>query len=71
LTFLPEIGILLIEREVIQMEKSRKGYLVVQQSKTYVEIRLQNGKVIKEYLTQSEVRGIIKTEKVIGIRRVV
>lgn len=52
------------------MEKTRKGYLVAQQSKTYVEIRLQNGKVIKEYLTQSEVRGIIKTEKVIGIRRV-
>lgn len=45
------------------------GYYVVKQRKTLMIITLQNGKVIKDYLTQTEVRGIIKTEIVIGIRR--
>lgn len=47
----------------------KKGYVVYQEKKTLMEITLQNGKVIKEYLTQSQVRGIIKTEKVIGMKR--
>ena len=45
------------------------GYYVVKQQKTLMIITLQNGKIIKDYLTQAEVRGIIKTEIVIGIRR--
>ena len=45
------------------------GYYVVKQQKTLMIITLQNGKVIKDYLTQDDVRGIIKTEIVIGIRR--
>lgn len=47
----------------------KKGYVVYQEKKTLMEITLRNGKVIKEYLTQSQVRGIIKTEKVIGMKR--
>lgn len=47
----------------------RKGYAMYQEKKTLMEITLRNGKVIKEYLTQSQVRGIIKTEKVIGMKR--
>lgn len=47
----------------------RKGYAMYQEKKTLIEITLRNGKVIKEYLTQSQVRGIIKTEKVIGMKR--
>lgn len=45
------------------------GYYVAKQRRTLMIITLQNGKVIKDYLTQTEVRGIIKTEIVIGIRR--
>lgn len=47
----------------------RKGYAMYQEKKTLMEITLRNGKVIKGYLTQSQVRGIIKTEKVIGMKR--
>ena len=47
----------------------KKGYVVYQEKKTLMEITLRNGKVIKEYLTQSQVRGLIKTEKVIGMKR--
>lgn len=47
----------------------RKGYAMYQEKKTLMEITLRNGKVIKGYLTQTQVRGIIKTEKVIGMKR--
>ena len=47
----------------------RKGYAMYQEKKTLIEITLRNGKVIKGYLTQSQVCGIIKTEKVIGMKR--
>lgn len=47
----------------------RKGYAMYQEKKTLMEITLRNGKIIKGYLTQSQVRGIIKTEKVIGMKR--
>ncbi len=47
----------------------RKGYAMYKEKKTLIEITLRNGKVIKEYLTQTQVGGIIKTEKVIAVKR--
>lgn len=47
----------------------RRGYYVIEQKKTLMIITLQSGKIIKDYLTQAQVRGIMKTEIVIGIRR--
>jgi hypothetical protein len=46
-----------------------KGYYVVEEKKTLVIITLRDGRVIKECLTQSQIRSIIKTEKVIGVQR--
>lgn len=49
----------------------KKGYWVVQQTRNLIEITLLDGTIIKKQLTQSQIRGIIRTEKVRGIRKVV
>ena len=49
--------------------RSTRGYLSLEK-RTLMVVTLQSGEVIRDYLTQTQVRELIKTQVVIGIKKV-
>lgn len=49
--------------------RSTRGYLSLEK-RTLLVVTLQNGEVIRDYLTQAQVRELIKTQVVIGVKKV-